>query len=182
MITAGEIQPDDLANADFGEFTCNGTTCTIDDSVAVSSWNLTTPTFTTNFTFDGVTLQAGYHALSHHGNDKDMIRDLIKVESEHMKCLDRFLSHLNEKKDAQGRRLLDSTIVLFGTGMGNASVHSNADLPTLVAGGGFKHGSHIKTDRKAKGAHLLGDLYITILNQMGIESDRFANASRKMTI
>jgi hypothetical protein len=134
------------------------------------------------FTFDGVTLQAGYHALSHHGNDKDMIRDLIKVESEHMKCLDKFLTKLKEKKDGQDRSLLDSTIVLFGTGMGDASVHSNVDLPTLVAGGGFKHGSHIKTNRKSKDAHLLGDLYISILNQMGIEAERFANATRKMVI
>ena len=134
------------------------------------------------FTLDGYTLQAGYHALSHHGNDPDMIRDLVKVESEHMKRLNRFLNHLNEKKDAKGQRLLDSTIVLFGTGMGDASVHSNKDLPTLVAGGGFKHGKHIKTNPKAKGADLLGDVYISILNQLGVEVNSFANAKRKMEI
>ena len=129
------------------------------------------------FTIDGYTLQAGYHALSHHGNDPDMIRDLIKVESEHMKCLNRFLTHLQTKKDAQGRKLLDSTIVLFGTGMGDASVHSNKNLPTLVAGGGFKHGRHIHNKK-----HLLGDLYITLLNQLGIEADSFANAKNKMEV
>lgn len=135
------------------------------------------------FTLDGYTLQAGYHALSHHGNDPDMIRDLVKVESEHMKCLNNFMNQLKEKKDANGQRLLDSTIVLFGTGMGDASVHANNDLPTLVAGGGFKHGKHIRTDRWGnKNAHLLGDLYITLLNQLGLEVDSFANAKRKMAI
>ncbi len=134
------------------------------------------------FTIDGVTLQAGYHALSHHGRDKDMIRDLVKVESEHMKCFNKFLTQLRQKKDAQGRALLDSTIVLFGTGMGDASTHNNSDLPTLVAGGGFKHGKHIATSRKDKNAHILGDLYITLLNQMGIKADKFANAKRKMVI
>ena len=135
------------------------------------------------FTLDGYTLQAGYHALSHHGNDPDMIRDLVKVESEHMKRLNKFLTQLNEKKDVNGQRLLDSTIVLFGTGMGDASVHANNDLPTLVAGGGFKHGKHIRTDRWGnKNAHLLGDLYITLLNQLGLEVDSFANAKRKMEI
>ena len=135
------------------------------------------------FTLDGYTVQAGYHALSHHGNDPDMIRDLVKVESEHMKCLNSFLTQLNEKKDTEGNRLLDSTIVLFGTGMGDASVHANNDLPTLVAGGGFKHGKHIKTDRKDnENAHLLGDLYVTILNQLGVEANSFANAKRKMEI
>jgi hypothetical protein len=134
------------------------------------------------FTLEGVTLQAGYHALSHHGNDPDMIRDLVKVESEHMKCLNGFLKHLKTKTDSEGRPLLDSTIVLFGTGMGDASVHNNSDLPTLVAGGGFKHGSHIKTNRNDAHAHKLGDLYISILNQMGIETDTFANANRKMEL
>ena len=134
------------------------------------------------FTIDGVTLQAGYHALSHHGRDKDMIRDLVKVESEHMKCLNKFLTQLRVKKDAEGKPLLDSTIVLFGTGMGDASTHNNSDCPTLVAGGGFKHGKHIKTNRKDKNAHLLGDLYITILNQLGIEETKFANAKRRLEI
>lgn len=134
------------------------------------------------FTLDGYTLQAGYHALSHHGNDPDMIRDLVKVESEHMKRFNKFLTQLKEKKDAAGQSLLDSTIVLFGTGMGDASVHANNDLPTLVAGGGFKHGRHIRTDRRSNNAHLLGDLYITLLNQLGLEVDSFANAKRKMEI
>jgi hypothetical protein len=134
------------------------------------------------FTLEGVTLRAGYHALSHHGGDAEMIRDLVRVESEHLKCLNRFLNQLKTKTDADGQPLLDSTIVLFGTGMGDASVHNNSDTPTLVAGGGFDHGKHIAIDRKAKDAHLLGDLYITLLNQLGIEADTFANANRKMDI
>ena len=134
------------------------------------------------FTIDGYTLKAGYHALSHHGNDPDMITDLVKVESEHMKCFDNFLTDLKTKKDSQGEPLLNSTIVLLGTGMGNASVHDNSNLPTLVAGGGFKHGSHIKTNKDDRNAHLLGDLYITLLNQMGLERTSFANARRRLEI
>jgi hypothetical protein len=134
------------------------------------------------FTIDGATLQAGYHALSHHGNDPEMVRDLIKVEMEHLKCFNRFLSQLKNKTDAQGQSLLDSTLVLLGTGMGDASVHANYDLPTLVAGGGFKHGSHISTNRASNNSHLLGDLYLTLLSQMGIHRDNFSNASRPMEI
>ena len=70
------------------------------------------------FTIDGRTLQSGYHALSHHGNDPDAIADLILIEIEHMKRFERFLSQLTSKTDATGRPLLDSTIVLLGTGMG----------------------------------------------------------------
>lgn len=132
------------------------------------------------FTLDGETLQAGYHALSHHGNDPDKIRDLVRVEKEHMKCLAGFLTHLKTKTDAEGAPLLDSTIVLFGTGMGDASRHSNRDLPTLVAGGGFKHGRHIAVSEEAGDTALLGDLYITLMQQMGIESDQFSNAKENL--
>lgn len=130
------------------------------------------------FTLDGVTMQAGYHALSHHGNDPDLIRDLVRVESEHMKCLSRFLTQLKEKTDVEGRPLLDTTVVMFGTGMGDASRHSNRDLPTIVAGGGFNHGQHIAGDPSADDGILLGDVFIAILQQLGLETDSFSNASR----
>ena len=130
------------------------------------------------FTLDGQTMRAGYHALSHHGNDPDLIRDLVRVELEHMKCLSRFLTQLKEKTDDDGSPLLDSTIVMFGTGMGDASRHSNRDLPTLVAGGGFKHGAHVSADPKADDALLLGDVFVSILKQLGIESEEFSGARR----
>lgn len=132
------------------------------------------------FTLDGETLRAGYHALSHHGNDPDKIRDLVRVELEHMKRLAGFLKQLKTKTDAEGRPLLDSTIVLVGTGMGDASRHSNRDLPTIVAGGGFDHGQHVSAKQKGGGELLLGDLYVTLLQQMGIEADQFSNAKRNL--
>lgn len=132
------------------------------------------------FTIQGETLQAGYHALSHHGNDPDAISDLIKVEIEHMNCLNRFLDQLNSKKDAEGRSLLETTIVLLGTGMGDASRHANSNLPTLVAGGGFQHGQHIAVDSKAHSPLLLGDLYISLMQQLGLEAGEFSNASRNL--
>lgn len=134
------------------------------------------------FTINGETLQAGYHALSHHGNDPDKIRELVLVEIEHMKCLARFIGQLKQKTDAEGRPLLDSTIVMFGTGMGDASRHANSDLPTLVAGGGLKHGRHLAFDPKdpKQSDIVLGDLYLTLMHQLGLESDRFSNASKNL--
>ena len=130
------------------------------------------------FSIGGAPLKTGYHGLTHHGNDPVMIRDLMKIEKNHFKCLNGFLNQLKEKKDAEGNALLDSTLVLVGTGMGDSSRHDNSDLPTLIAGGGFKHGRHLHNDRKSKDSLLLGDLYITMQQQMGIETDRFSNASR----
>jgi hypothetical protein len=132
------------------------------------------------FSLDGRQLVAGYHGLSHHGNDPVMIRDLVAIESAHMHCLAGFLKQLAAKQTPEGTSLLDDTIVLVGTGMGDASRHSNANLPTLVAGGGLRHGSHVAIDQQQAGAPLLGDLYVTLLQRLGIETDRFSNASKNM--
>lgn len=132
------------------------------------------------FTIDGETLQAGYHALSHHGNDPDAIRDLIRVEREHMKCFARFIGQLKSKTDPRGESLLDSTIVLLGTGMGDASRHANRNLPTLVAGGGFTHGQHIANDSSAHQPRLLGDLYVTLMQRLGMPAENFSNANHNL--
>ncbi len=132
------------------------------------------------FTINGDVLSAGYHALSHHGNNAGMIADLIKVESEHMRLLSGFIDQLKTKFDANGEPLLESTLVLWGAGMGDASRHSNANLPIFLAGGGLKHGSHVAINRNQLDAPLLGDLYITMLQQMGIDCDSFSNANRNM--
>jgi hypothetical protein len=132
------------------------------------------------FSFDGRPLRSGYHGLSHHGNDPEMLRDLIAIETAHMHCFNGFLNQLKEKKRPNGKSLLDETIILVGTGMGDASRHSNANLPTLVAGGGFKHGSHIAIDSSKPDAPLLGDLYITLMQKLGVETNDFSNANRNL--
>ena len=132
------------------------------------------------FSFDGKALSAGYHGLSHHGNDPNMIRDLVAIETAHIHCLAGFLEQLKAKKNPEGKSLLDDTVILLGTGMGDASRHSNDNLPTLVAGGGFTHGSHLAVDASKSDAPLLGDLYITLMQRLGMEVDRFSNASRNM--
>ena len=130
------------------------------------------------FTIDGRTLSSGYHGLSHHGNDPAMIRDLVSLDTAHVECFAHFLKVLKQKTGANGKSLLDDTIVLLGTGMGDASRHSNRDLPTLVAGGGFKHCGHHSV--KKENGTLLGDLYITIAQSLGVEVDSFSNAKRNM--
>ena len=122
-------------------------------------------------------LGSGYHGLSHHGNDPNMIQDLVAIETAHIHCFHGFLKQLKEKKNAEDKSLLDDTVILLGTGMGDASRHSNRNLPTLVAGGGFKHQGHIAIDETKKDAPLLGDLYVTLMQKLGMEADSFSNAT-----
>lgn len=134
------------------------------------------------FTIDGEKLIAGYHGLSHHGHDPNKIADFNRIGIEHVTRFGAFLDQLRSKQDSLGQSLLDSTIVLYSSGMGDANTHNNSNLPVLVAGGPFKHGSYHAIDRtkQSQNTPLFGDLFISFMQQMGIERDRFANASRNM--
>ncbi|MEM7601077.1 MAG: DUF1552 domain-containing protein, partial [Verrucomicrobiota bacterium] len=134
------------------------------------------------FTIHGEKLSAGYHGLSHHGNDPDKIGEFNQVGTAHVSAFGQFLRRLHEKKDAEGRPLLDTTAVLYGSGMGNANTHNNSRLPILLAGGSYQHGAHHAIDReKETGATpLLGDLFLSIMESMGVEQERFVKASRNM--
>ena len=132
------------------------------------------------FTIDGRKLSAGYHGLSHHGNDPVRIADYNLVGIEHVKRFGRFLDRLQAAKDDSERPLLDSTAVVFGSGMGNANTHDNSNLPTVLAGGGFRHGWHQQIERNGPSQRLLGDLYLTLMQQFGIEIDQFAGARHNL--
>ena len=128
------------------------------------------------FNIGGRNLSAGYHGLSHHGNDPQRIADYNLVGIEHVKRFTGFLEKLKAAKDAEGRSLLDSTAVVFGSGMGDANTHDNSNLPTVLVGGGFRHGWHRQYERNAPAPRLLGDLFITLMQGFGMDVESFANA------
>lgn len=150
------------------------------DSTRVIS--LVLPGGAQTFTIDGQMLRYGYHNASHHGNDPEKIAALTAIDRENLRCFGAFVSKLKAFRDAEDRSLLDSSIVLFGTGMGDASRHSSDDLPVILAGGGFKHGSHLRFTREGTEGtqRLLGDLFISIERRLGIESNGFCAASRSL--
>jgi len=127
------------------------------------------------FTFDGITL--GYHTLTHHGKDPERVRQLQIIDAYYLSQLAGFIDRLKKTKDRQGQPLLDSTLVFFGSGMGNASSHSSRNLPALVAGGGLKHGMHHAFPKSGERGTPISNLYVTLLQQLGIETDRFASSN-----
>ena len=86
-----------------------------------------------------------WHNLSHHGRDPDKIAQLRLIETEHLIALRDLLAKLKETRE-EGETLLDRTMVLFGSNLGNASSHDTRNLPILLAGGGFRHGAHLAFD------------------------------------
>ena len=93
-----------------------------------------------------------------------------------MEQFSRFLTKMKSIQDGE-THLLDHTQVLFGSGMGNANAHTNSNLPLILAGGGFGHGEHREYPLKGHHRVPLSNLYLTMLQHFGVETDRFSLSS-----
>jgi hypothetical protein len=124
----------------------------------------------------GVTL--GHHDLSHHGKDPGKLEQLKIVEMETMKTLRDLLARLKQTQEG-GASLLDRTVVFLGSNLGDGSSHSVKNLPVLLAGGGFRHGQHLPFD--PQNAPPLCNLYVSMLQRLGIEVDRFGSSKGTLT-
>ena len=121
---------------------------------------------------DGV--ETDWHNLSHHGRDPEKIEQLRRVEEAELTALGAFLGSLAEVREGGGS-LIDSTQVLFGSNLGNASNHSTKNMPILVAGGRFDHGRHLAFD--ADDPPALAKVYVSLLQGLGVETDSFGGAT-----
>lgn len=121
-------------------------------------------------------IDKSYHSLSHHGNDEEAIADLIALETYQLEHFGKFLKRLAKIEDGE-QTLLDSTGVLFGSGMGNGSSHTNSDLPIMLAGGGYGRGEFKNVAANGSGNVPLCNLFVDIAQRMGIEKDSFGTST-----
>jgi len=131
------------------------------------------------FKLDGEhTTTDGYHNLTHHSQAPEKVKQLEQADRQQLKLLNNHLTNLATTKE-NGQRLLDQTMVLYGSSMGDANIHDNTNLPIILAGGGFKHGQHIafKRDNNAP----LSNLYLSMLHRLGIETDSFGTSTSTIT-
>ncbi len=122
-------------------------------------------------------MSAGYHNLSHHGNKKNKVDDLVAIETAHMAGAARFMKTLKNTRDVDGSNMLDNTTVLIGSAMADAAKHRRVDFPLMIAGGGYRHRRHLScgSDHEHKN-EMACDLYVTVLQQLGFELDSFASS------
>lgn len=119
----------------------------------------------------------GYHGLSHHGQDEEKVRQLEAADRQNLAVLGGLLRDLAAVRE-DGVRLLDRTMVLFGSNMGDANIHDNTNLPILLAGGGFRHGQHLAF-KPAHGTPL-SNLFVTMLQRLGIETGTFGSSTGRL--
>ncbi len=122
-------------------------------------------------------VQQGHHSLTHHGNRDESVDQLKIIEAAQMKCFADFLTELKSTSEDE-QTLLDRTMVMMGSNLGNANSHDNSNLPIILAGGGFRHASSLEFDRNHN--YPLANLYVSMLQRLGIETDTFASGTGTM--
>ena len=113
-----------------------------------------------------------YHGLSHHGMDDEKLRQLAIVEQG---VIDEWANFVRKLK---ADNLLDETMTILTSNLGNASAHDNKNMPVLFAGGGFKHGQHLAFNQKDN--YPLPNLYLSALHRLGLQDEQFATSDTEM--
>jgi hypothetical protein len=126
---------------------------------------------------EGATITDSYHNLSHHGKAEDKLGQLQVVDEWHMKLLAGLFRDLKSVREGD-QTLLERTMILYGSNLGDANAHSTTNMPTLFAGGGFRHGQHLAFDTKQN--YPLPNLFVSMLQRLAIEESRFASGNGTM--
>jgi hypothetical protein len=129
---------------------------------------------TSNRSYPEIGVADSHHPLTHHGNDPAKIARMAKVNTFHVSLFAEFLEKMKNIPEGNGS-LLDHSLYLYGSGMGDPNVHDHVKLPVIVAGGaagGMKGGRHIKY----KEPTALANLHLTLLDKVGVELDSFADS------
>lgn len=133
---------------------------------------------TSNRTYPESGVADAHHPLSHHGNDPDKIARMAKINRFHVSLFAEFLEKLRATPEAGGT-LLDNSLFLYGSGMGNPNLHDHVNLPIIVAGGaagGMKGGRHIRHKEPTP----LANLHLTLLDKAGVRLEKFQDSTAKV--
>ena len=132
---------------------------------------------TSNRSYPELGVPESHHPLSHHGNDEKKIAKMAKINRFHVSLFSYFVEKLKNTPEGDGS-LLDNSLCLYGSGMGNPNKHDHTNLPTIVAGGtaaGLKGGRHIRYENVTP----LANLHLTLLEKVGVDLERFADSTGK---
>ena len=133
---------------------------------------------TSTRTYPEIGVSDPHHPLTHHRDDPEKIAKMARINRFHVSLFADFLEKLKSTPEGNGS-LLDHSIYLYGSGMGNPNVHDHVNLPILVAGGGagqLKGGHHIKYAEPTP----LANLHLTLLEKVGVRLDAFADSQGKV--
>ena len=133
-----------------------------------------------NRTYPQIGVPEQHHSISHHQYDPAKMAQHQKINTYHVKLFNRFMDRMNNSQDGDGT-LLDRTMILYGSGMGDGNVHSHDPISVLLAGGanpGLRGGKHNQYEKHTS----TGNLLLTMLEMSGIEQDSIGDSTGKLAL
>ncbi len=133
---------------------------------------------TSNRTYPEIGVPDPHHPLSHHGDNPEKVARMAKINAFHVSLFAEYLEKLQNTPEGEGS-LLDHSLCLYGSGIGNPNVHDHTNLPIIVAGGasgGMKGNRHIRYDKPEP----LSNLHLTLLDKAGVKVDQFGDSTGKI--
>ncbi|MFM1747912.1 MAG: hypothetical protein RLZZ188_1578, partial [Verrucomicrobiota bacterium] len=133
---------------------------------------------TSNRTYPEIGVPDPHHPLSHHGNDPAKIERMSKINAFHVSLFAYYLERLRATPDGAGS-LLDHSLLLYGSGIGNPNLHDHTNLPIIVAGGaagGMRGGRHVRYAAPTP----LANLHLSLLDKVGVRLDRFGDSNGRL--
>jgi len=130
-----------------------------------------------NRAYKQIGVSDGHHGLSHHGSNKEKLEKIAKIDRYHTELFAYFGKKLKAAQE-NGRSLLDSSMVMYGSGIGDGNRHNHEDLPIalLGRGGGISAGRHLQFDRNTP----LTNLYVDLLNRAGAPTEKFGDSTARL--
>jgi len=126
-------------------------------------------------TYPMIGIPGQHHLISHHRNDPELMSQKARIDTYHVQLLAYFLEKMQATPDGDGS-LLDHSLIMYGSGMGNGNLHRHSDLPVLLAGklgGKFKTGYHYDYKMDSPMANLL----VTILDKAGVPIEKMGDST-----
>ena len=133
---------------------------------------------TSNRSYPEIGIPEAHHPLSHHGNNAEKIEKMSKINTFHVSLFAEYLEKLSNTPEGNGS-LLDNSLLLYGSGIGNPNVHDHTNLPIIVAGGsssGMKGNRHIRYEKPVP----LANLHLSLLDKVGVKLDEFGDSTGKI--
>jgi hypothetical protein len=130
-------------------------------------------------TYPQIGVNDPHHQITHHANDPEKLEKCTKIQVHHVELFTRYLEKLQSVRDGEGS-LLDSAVILFGSGLSNSDRHTHGPLPTVVVGGGagtIEGGRHLVYDEGTP----MTNLHVTLLDKIGVPVEKFGDSTGKIT-
>lgn len=134
----------------------------------------------TNRTYNHIGVPDAFHPLSHHANDIERLKRLIKIQTWHMQEFSKFLTKMANTPDGENS-LLENALFMYGSNMSNSDMHNNYPVPNILVGGAAGKmklgGQHVDLPERTP----IANLHLTVLDKLGIEVDSWANGTGIIT-